>query len=69
MAAAAEAYQRPAALHDAGAALMALVVVTLLGCGWYLGLYLENVHNGLIGGSFTAVGLYVVRLRPRHPEG
>ena len=69
MAAAAEAYERPAALRNAGAALVALVVATLIGCGWYLGLYLENVHNGLIGGSFTAVGLYVVRLRPRHPEG
>ncbi|MFD8008054.1 sensor histidine kinase [Streptomyces mirabilis] len=48
---------------------MALVVATLVGYGWYLGFHLENVHNGLIGASLTAVGLYVVRMRPRHREG
>ena len=41
----------------------------LLACGWKLGFHLEHAHNGLIGGSFTAVGLYVVRALPRHREG
>lgn len=48
---------------------MALLVATLLAYGWHLGFVLGNAHNGLIGGSFTAVGLYVLRARPRHPEG
>lgn len=61
--------QVPPTLREAGAALVALVVATLVGYGWYLGFHLDNVHNGLIGASFTAVGLYVVRMRPRHPEG
>ncbi|MFD9005011.1 ATP-binding protein [Streptomyces sp. NPDC059582] len=70
MSAAMEAHdQVPPTLREAGAALVALVVATLVGYGWYLGFHLENVHNGLIGASFTAVGLYVVRMRPRHPEG
>ncbi|MFD7878212.1 sensor histidine kinase [Streptomyces sp. NPDC059766] len=70
MSAATEAHdQAPPTVREAGAALVALVVATLVGYGWYLGFHLENVHNGLIGASFTAVGLYVVRMRPRHPEG
>ncbi|MFJ3308449.1 ATP-binding protein [Streptomyces sp. NPDC086549] len=70
MSAATEAHdQVPPTVREAGAALVALVVATLVGYGWYLGFHLENVHNGLIGASFTAVGLYVVRMRPRHPEG
>ncbi len=70
MSAAPEAYdQLPSVVRDAGAALVALLVATLVGCGWYLGFHVENVHNGLIAGSFTAVGLYVVRMRPRHREG
>ncbi|MFF3468303.1 histidine kinase [Streptomyces sp. NPDC002619] len=70
MSAATEAHnQAPPTVREAGAALVALVVATLVGYGWYLGFHLENVHNALIGASFTAVGLYVVRIRPRHPEG
>ncbi|RPF39229.1 histidine kinase [Streptomyces sp. TLI_185] len=70
MSAATEAHdQAPPTVREAGAALVALVVAALVGYGWYLGFHLENVHNGLIGASFTAVGLYVVRMRPRHPEG
>ena len=70
MSAATEAYQQaPSAAREAGGALVALLVATLIGYGWYLGFHLENVHNGLIGGSFTAVGLYIVRMRPRHREG
>jgi len=70
MSAATQVYDRaPSAVREAGAALVALLVATLVGYGWYLGFHVENVHNGLIGGSFTAVGLYVVRMRPRHREG
>jgi signal transduction histidine kinase len=70
MSAATEAHdQAPPTVREAAAALVALVVATLVGYGWYLGFHLENVHNGLIGASFTAVGLYVVRMRPRHREG
>jgi signal transduction histidine kinase len=70
MAAATEVYgQAPSAVREAGAALVALLVATLVGYGWYLGLHVENVHNGLIAASFTAVGLYVVRMRPAHREG
>ena len=70
MSAATQVYdQAPSAVREAGAALVALLVATLVGYGWYLGFHVENVHNGLIAGSFTAVGLYVVRLRPRHREG
>ena len=70
MSAATQVYdQAPPAVREAGAALVALLVATLVGYGWYLGFHVENVHNGLIAGSFTAVGLYVVRMRPRHQEG
>ena len=70
MAAATEANdQAPPTVREAGAALVALLVATLVGYGWYLGFHLDNVHNGLIGASFTTMGLYVLRVRPRHPEG
>lgn len=68
MSAAIEAYGQRWSARDAGAALVAVSVAILLGYGTYLGFHLENVHNGLVGGSFTAVGLYVVRMRPRHRE-
>lgn len=61
--------QAPSAAREAGTALVALLVATLLTYGWHLGFHLENAHNGLLGGSFTAVGLYVVRMRARHREG
>lgn len=70
MSAATESHdQPPPTVRDVGAALVALLVATLVGYGWFLGFHVENVHNGLLGGSFTAVGLYVVRMRPRHREG
>jgi hypothetical protein len=70
MPAATEAYyEAPSAVREAGIALVALLVAALVGYGWQLGFFLENAHNGLIGGSFTAVGQYVVRMRPRHREG
>jgi len=70
MAAAANAYdEAPPAVREAGLALVASAVAALVGCGWYLGFHLANAHNGLIAASWTAVGLYVVRMRPRHREG
>lgn len=59
----------PSAAREAAVAVIALVVAGLVGSGWSLGFHLGNAHNGLLGLSFTAVGLYVVRMRPRHPEG
>jgi len=54
---------------DVGLGGVALLVALLVAYGWYLGFRIENAHNGLIAASFSAVGLYVVRMRPRHREG
>ncbi|HJQ89882.1 MAG TPA: histidine kinase [Propionibacteriaceae bacterium] len=59
----------PSAALEAGVAMVALAVAVLVGSGWFLGFHIDNVHNGLIAASFTAVGLYVVRMRRRHREG
>lgn len=59
----------PSAALEAGLAMVALLVALLVGYGWFLGFHLDNVHNGLLAASFSAVGLYVVRMRPRHREG
>lgn len=61
--------EAPPATLEAGLAIVALLVALLVGYGWFLGFHLDNVHNGLIAASFSAVGLYVVRMRPRHLEG
>ncbi len=58
----------PSAAREATVALIALVVTGLVGWGWYLGFHVANAHNGLLALSFTAVGLYVVRMRPGHRE-
>lgn len=63
-----EAEAPPAAL-EASLAVVALLVASLVGYGWFLGFHVDNAHNGLIAASFVAVGLYVVRMRPRHREG
>ena len=59
----------PSRAREAGVALDALVVAGLVGGGWSLGFHLGNAHNGLLAASFTAVGLYIVRMRPGHREG
>ncbi|MFF4128775.1 histidine kinase [Microbispora rosea] len=70
MATAANAYEEaPPAAREAGLGVVALVVAVLVSYGWSLGFHLANAHNGLIAASWTAVGLYVVRMRPRHREG
>jgi len=49
-------------------AVTMLLVVVLVGGGWSLGFQLGNAHNGLLATSFTAVGLYILRMRPGHRE-
>ncbi|MBA2577218.1 MAG: hypothetical protein H0V05_11365 [Euzebyaceae bacterium] len=61
--------EAPPIALEAGLAMVALLVAALVGYGWALGFHLDNAHNGLIAASFAAVGLYVVRMRPRHREG
>ena len=41
----------------------------LVAAGFSLGVYLANLHNGLIAVSFTAVGVFVLTKRPGHREG
>ncbi|GIJ68507.1 hypothetical protein Voc01_034240 [Virgisporangium ochraceum] len=70
VAATANAYdEAPPAARELGLGVVALAVAVLVTYGWYLGFHLANAHNGLIAASWTAVGLYVVRMRPRHREG
>ena len=59
----------PSAAREAGLAIVALLVALLVGYDWFLRFRLDNAHNGLIAASFVTVGLYVVRMRPRHHEG
>lgn len=61
--------EAPSATLEAGIAVVALMVATLGVSGWYLGWHVSNAHNGLIAASFTAVGLYVVRMQPWQREG
>jgi signal transduction histidine kinase len=37
--------------------------------GFSLGVYLPNLHNGMIAATFTAVGLFVLSRRPGNREG
>lgn len=48
----------------AGPYLSGLVVAALVAGGFALGVQLGNVHNGLLGASFTAVGVFVTLRRP-----
>jgi hypothetical protein len=59
----------PSAARETGVPLVGLVVGVLVGWGVWAGLYLDNLHNGFQALSFTAVGLYVVRMRPGHRVG
>jgi signal transduction histidine kinase len=59
----------PPLLRETTTALGALAVAALVVAGFRLGFHVDNAHNGLIGASFTAVGLYVLRMRPRHGVG
>ncbi len=44
-------------------------VVVLVSIGQSRGLWLSNLHNGLLGLAFTFVGTYVLLQRPGHREG
>jgi signal transduction histidine kinase len=46
-----------------------LVSALLVGGGFALGVYMPNLHNGLFGATFTAVGVFVVLRRPSNREG
>ncbi len=48
---------------------LGLFAAVLVVGGFSLGFHLANLHNGLIAAAFTAVGLFVLRLRPGNREG
>ena len=48
---------------------LGLICAALVTGGFGLGVYMPNLHNGLIAASFTAVGLFVVGRRPGNREG
>lgn len=48
---------------------LGLISALLVAGGFGLGVYMANLHNGLIAASFAAVGVFVVRRRPGHREG
>jgi len=58
----------PSARREAAVVAVGLVVAGFVVAGWSLGFRLGNAHNGLLALSFTAVGLYVLRVRPGHRE-
>lgn len=58
----------PPGTRELVVAVTMLLVVVLVGGGWSLGFQLGNAHNGLLATSFTAVGLYILRMRPGHRE-
>jgi len=46
-----------------------LISTLLVAGGFGLGVYMPNLHNGLIAAAFSAVGVFVVRRRPDNREG
>ena len=61
--------QAPSVAREVATAVVGVAVAVALAYGWSFGFYVDNAHNGLLGASFSAVGLYIVRMRPRHREG
>lgn len=59
----------PSSTRDAALGGLGLLVLVLVGYGASLGFHVGNLHNGLLGLIFAAVGLYVLRVRPRHRVG
>ncbi|GEM_PF-1564402 len=49
--------------------LFVSVVVVLVAGGLEQGVWLANLHNGLLALAFTSVGAYILFQRPGHPEG
>ena len=52
-----------------GPLLLVSGVVVLVAFGLARGLWLPNLHNGLLAAAFTFVGAYVLYQRPGHREG
>ncbi len=52
-----------------GPLLLVSGVVVLVAFGMARGLWLSNLHNGLLAVAFTVVGAYVLYQRPGHREG
>ena len=48
---------------------LGLVCAVLVAGGFSLGVYMPNLHNGLIAAAFTGVGVFVVLRRPGNREG
>ncbi|HEV2759789.1 MAG TPA: hypothetical protein VGV86_09505, partial [Acidimicrobiales bacterium] len=48
---------------------LGLICALLVAGGFLLGVYMPNLHNGLIAAAFTAVGVFVVLRRPGNREG
>ncbi|HEX2274396.1 MAG TPA: histidine kinase [Acidimicrobiales bacterium] len=48
---------------------LGLVSTVLVAGGFGLGVYMPNLHNGLIAVAFSAVGVFVVRRRPSNRVG
>ncbi|MDQ3575270.1 MAG: sensor histidine kinase, partial [Actinomycetota bacterium] len=65
----------PRQAHDGGRrktvvpCALGLVSALLVAGGFSLGVYMPNLHNGLIAAAFTAVGVFVVLRRPGNREG
>ncbi len=55
--------------HGPISLLLVSGVVVLVVTGLARGLWLPNLHNGLLAAAFTAVGAYVLFQRPGHREG
>lgn len=49
--------------------MLVSVVLVLVALGLGRGLWVENLHNGLLALAFTGVGAYVLFQRPGHREG
>ena len=48
---------------------LGLISAVLVAGGFSLGVYMANLHNGLLAAAFTAVGVFVVCRRPGNREG
>ena len=48
---------------------LGLICALLVAGGFTLGVYMANLHNGLIAAAFTGVGVFVVLRRPGNREG
>lgn len=47
---------------------LGLICALMVGGGFSLGVYMSNLHNGLIAAAFTAVGVFVLRRCPGNRE-